>query len=160
MRKLKLLVMTVAIFVLAAVGFVACGEGGGDNDDEKGDLSQYAGTYKLVQIKWDMGAMVRTYNLGDEMDGAVLTEDYLVFEFKEDGTVTVTSSIPESQEGFTGTKTGSWTLEWNAIQSSIMSDNMASTILGSGFHTEDDGGLQFYYTTSRSQTYTYYLAKK
>lgn len=156
MRKLKLLVMTVAIFMLAAVGFVACGEGEG----EKVDLSKYAGTYKLVQIKWDMGAMIRTYNLGDEIDGVVLTEDYLVFEFKEDGTVTVTSSIPESQEAFTGTKTGTWTVELDLIQTDIMKDNLASTILGSGLRNKDDGSLEFYYTTSRSQTYTYYLAKK
>ncbi len=155
-RKLMLLMMTAAIFVLAAVGFAACGGG----DGEEVDLSQYAGTYKLEQIKWDMGSMVRTYNLGDEVDGAELTENYLTFEFKEDGTVTVTSSIPESQEGFTGTKTGSWTVVGSAIQSSIMSDNMASTILDSGLRADSDGGLQFYYTTSRSQTYTYFLVKK
>lgn len=159
LKKFMLLLTTAVLFVLAAVGMVACG-GEDDGGDENADLSQYAGVYKLTQIKWDMGAMIRTYNLGDEVDGASLTEDYLTFDFKADGTVTVTSSIPQSQEGFTGTKTGSWTVVGTAIQTSVMSDNLSDTIHGCGFRTASDGALEFYYTTSRMQTYTYFLTKK
>lgn len=165
-KKLIFLIMTAAMFVLAAVGFVACGD---DDGNGNADLSKYAGTYKIERIERQQGLLDNTYNVGDSLKPALstlpneygqdtLTDDYLVIVLNADGTATVNSKISDSLGGFQGEKTGTWTInEQEIVELKALSDNMAQGVQTSLSFV--NGKLRLWCQLAAANYVNYYLAK-
>ena len=66
----------------------------GGNSSNSGNSSQessiYAGVYKFYALRVENGDAVTEIKAGESYEGMVLTEDYAVFELKEDGSASLT----------------------------------------------------------------------
>ncbi|MDE6059041.1 MAG: hypothetical protein K2G44_03270 [Clostridia bacterium] len=157
------LLVAIVTLVFTVAGMTACGDTGKD-------LSAYAGTYKVESIRRSQGINDKTYQVGDSLKPALstlpnefgadtLTDDYLVIELKADGTATVNSKISESLGGFTGTKTGEWTIDkQDFIELKALTDNMTS-LSESSLRFNDEGKLRFWCKLGEMNYVEYCLAK-
>ena len=91
MKKKLMWLMALAVMVVSVFALVACG-------------SSKAGTYKFYSLKVEQGGVSVELKAGEKFMGFMtLSEDVMVVELKEDGTVTVSSSMGGSAEVETGT---------------------------------------------------------
>ncbi len=123
MKKFKkLLVVLLAIAALAAcsVCFVACG----DKD------SSVVGTWKFVSMTqtYVSNGQTQTKEIkaGETYEGMDITEDYMVMEFKEDGTFTQTMTVGT----YTNTHSGTWKQDEKTVTITMESENTNGTVDG------------------------------
>ncbi|MGN1061107.1 MAG: hypothetical protein ACI4QN_05175 [Candidatus Coproplasma sp.] len=98
MRKFLTSVCTAVTIALLAVLFAACG------------AKSYVGTYKFASMSITNVEKTEEYVIGQPWGDDTLTENSYVLEIKEDGTVTLSSTI-----GGTTSVSGTWKEENGAL---------------------------------------------
>ena len=95
LRKIALLLLTMAIAVVGVCSLVACGS--------------IAGTYKFQSLKTTQNGVAIELKVGEKFMGLIeLTEDYAVFEINEDGTFSVKVMDQDSPKGTWEEKDGEY----------------------------------------------------
>ncbi len=128
MKKLKMALATVFVFVLGICCLSACG-------------SSVAGTYKFYSLSYSEGGVTVELKAGEKFMGLIeLDEDFMVVTLESDGTAKVTSAMAED---FTGT--GSWkTDEDDSSKVVITIDGESQTFTHSGSElTMSEDGISF-----------------
>ena len=133
MKKLITLALSL-ILALACLSFVACKEDG------------VAGTYKFYQLSTTAEGVTVTFNIGDEAPWGddILSQDSVILELKEDGTL-VSSAVIDGQ---TQNSTGTWTVDGDTITLTMNGDTATATIDG-------DTLTQSYSGHGTTMTYVY-----
>lgn len=124
MKKITMWLLSLVVAVAGLCAFVACG-----NKD-------ITGTYKFQSLKMTEGGMTIELKVGEKFMGLVeLTEDYAVFEIKEDGTFSVSVMEQASTSGTWEEKDGGYVFTSNGDPISAKLDG--STLIFS------EGGVEF-----------------
>ena len=122
MKKLTMWLLSLVIAVMGLCACVACGG--------------IVGTYKFQSLKTTQGGVTVELKVGEKFLGLVeLSEDYAVFEIKEDGTFTVTVMDEASQSGTWEEKDGEYVFTADGQPMSAKLDG--STLIFS------EGGVEF-----------------
>lgn len=94
MKKFAISIVALLSVVVMALCFTACGT---------------SGTYKFESMTVGVGALSKTYEVGDEYLGTELTKDWFVLELNSDGTCSIKTNDNDSA------KAGNWTEEDGVI---------------------------------------------
>ncbi|MDE6613477.1 MAG: hypothetical protein K2K28_02865 [Clostridia bacterium] len=157
--RMLLLLATIVIAAISAICFAACGD---ENDGGKGntpDYSAFAGTYKFTKYVHEIG-VIRTYNVGDELNGTTLTADYFVITLGDDGKFTVDSPLSENDATVTpygnqihGNMTGTWEpVSDSAIKVVIGGEEIRSLLI-------NGNQITYRFNGTGLITHTYYFQK-
>lgn len=117
MKKFAIsLVAILSVFVMA-LSFAACGA---------------SGKYKFESMTVGVGALSKTYEVGDEYLGTELSKDWFTLELKSDGTCSIKTNDSESA------KAGTWTEE-----DGVVTFNVSGVSIGKA--TKDGNRITFDY---------------
>lgn len=120
MKKIKNLLLVVLTFVIGLFCLAAC-------DGEVSASNSAAGTYKFVSQTVTQSGQTQEFAVGQEVAGYTFTEDFIILEFKEDGTVVETANSPMgNQEVMNGT----WTQDGATLSITINNDTQTGTLDG------------------------------
>lgn len=94
MKKIAISIVALLSVVVMALAFTACGA---------------SGKYKFESVTAGIGALSKTYEVGDEYLGVELTKDWFTLELNNDGTCSIKAFDSDSA------KAGTWTEENGVI---------------------------------------------
>lgn len=84
------------------------------------------GTWKFVSMTQTYEGQTQEMKAGEAFQGMDITENYMVFEFKEDGTFTQTMTVGT----YTDTESGTWKQDGKTVTITMGSENTNGTIDG------------------------------
>lgn len=111
----KIIVTVAAIISVLVLGVMLAG-----------CSSNAAGTYKFQSMKYSEGGMEMNYEVGKEIMGVSISEDFMVLELKDDGTFSMTTKMSGTE-----TETGTWTQEGKTVKLKVSGVEQTATLSGS-----------------------------
>ena len=130
MKKATLWLVSLLTFIMSIFCFSSC-----DIINALFDIS-IAGTYKLYSVTTESS----TYYVGDTLDGITLTADTFSFEFKDDNTFVLSSTLEVAGETVQDSISGTWSKENSTLTlTATNSGTLSLTISGDTLTMVENG---------------------